>query len=196
MILFVDQEEVRQKLLYDLKSLNIPVLNAANYLTPLSKLISKSWQAFTRKIINEKIKVFEQDKLTSEKEKFELEKKLFNIEQAGGADLAKKKERLNLRRVKIDKALSAGTFLHVFHKLKFMLAEGATTSQLRYALAKEISPNPVEIEAFFFETEEGNLGEFLGELIIQGIVKVIPPSNEYLGFNILTELGIKLAKDE
>ena len=195
LILFVDKDETRQKLPYDLKSLNVPALNDEDYLIPLSKLISKAWQAFTRKLLNNQIKTFEQDKLNIEKDKFELEKKLFSLQKNGLLDLGKIKERLSSKKIKIDVFITE-TFLQAFQRIKFKLADGATTQHIEYTLKKELLPDSPENEYLLLDSRESNLSEFIGELIIQGLVTVVKPTNEYSGYNILTDLGIQLAREE
>lgn len=194
LILFVDKDETRRKLPSDLKSLNIPAINEDNYILSLSRLISKAWQAFTRKALKNQFKSFEQDKLNIEKEKLELEKRLFALEKKGAIDLVKIKEYLNTKKIEIG-ILQTETFLQAFHRLKYKLAEGATTPHIRHVLEKALNPNLSTEDFFTFDSIDNNIQEFVGELIIQGIVQVIPPTNDYSPYNILTDLGIQLARE-
>lgn len=195
LILFVDEDEVRKSLPYDLRSLKIPALNEANYLRPLSQLISKAWQAFSTKVLNNRIKEFEQERLIIEKAKFELEKSLFEIQRQGLVDLGKIKERLNRKRITID-AISMSTFLEVFHKVKFRLADGVNSYYLEEFIKEDLSPKTDATTFFLLYDNKNNFAEFLGELIIQGLVKVIPPTESSSGFNILTDLGLQLARED
>jgi len=121
---------------YDLKALNIPALNSENYLIPLAKLISKTWQAFTKKVITDQAKLFQQEKLNIEKEKFELEKQIFHLQKNGLIDLEKIKEKLSSREIKSE-LLTSKSFLDAFHKVKYKLADGATTPHLMHVIKKE-----------------------------------------------------------
>lgn len=150
LIVFVDDDDIRKSLPFDLKSLNIPVLNNDNYLIPLSKLISKAWQAFTRKTINAQAKSFEQGKLSLEREKFELEKRLFSIQKNGLIDISKIKEHLSSKKIRFDK-VEMETFLQTFHRLKYKLADGTTTLPTNYVLRKEFLSDADEYNVFLMK---------------------------------------------
>jgi hypothetical protein len=197
-VLFVDQDETRQKLPFDLKALNIPALNEKSYLIPLSKLISKTWQAFNRKVISQQAKIFEQEKLTLEKEKLDLEKQLFGLQKSGLIDIEKVKDLLRSKKITLGLSadlLSDINFLDVFNIIKYKLADGATTAHITHVLKKHFNIEEDKSQWFTRTSSDDKIQEFVGELIIQGLVKVIPPINDYQPYNILTDLGIKLARE-
>lgn len=191
LILFVDKDETRQKLPYDLKALNIPSLNEENYLVPLSKLISKTWQAFAKKMIAQQSKAFEQEKLSIEREKFELEKQLFNLKKSGLINLEKVKEILRSKAIKSSKI--SNNYLDTFAFIKYKLADGATTPHLTHVIAKRYE---LEERSDFISRSKADdeAEQLVGELIIQGIVSVVPQTNEFPSYNTLSELGIQLAR--
>ncbi|HEY0058420.1 MAG TPA: toll/interleukin-1 receptor domain-containing protein [Flavisolibacter sp.] len=195
LILFVDKDETRKALSYDLQALNIPTLNEENYLVPLLKLVSKAWQAFTRKLIAEQNRISQQEKLTVDREKFELEKKIFHLQKEGLIDLEKIKEKLSSKYLTYG-LISSEDFLQVFHKIKYKLADGATSTHLLHYLKQEFFDGDKDDGYFGNSKHDDIITEFIGELIIQGLVTVTPPTNDSMPYNILTDLGIRLAREE
>lgn len=191
LIVFVDRDETRTKLSYDLKALSIPAFQD-NYVISLAKLISKAWQAFHKKMLKEKLKESEMEKLVVEKEKFELEKRMFSLEKSGNIDLDKITTRLKQRKIKINN-FEYKTFFAAFHVVKFVLADGATSQHIRYNLIKRFEE---QIPFTIFDNIESNISEFIGELIIQGLARSVAPVGEYGGYVVLTELGISFARAE
>jgi len=132
--LFVENNELRDKLSPDLKSIIIPEFNNNDYLIPFAKLISKAWQVFSKKnekIINEKNRI---KLLETENEKLKLTAEITRLNTIGQSDFESTIIKLKDTKVFInEKDISLA---EIFNSLKFEIATGATERRIENILNK------------------------------------------------------------
>lgn len=188
--LFVDKDDTRKDLSYDLKSVSIPEFNEDEYLIPFAKLVSKAWQSYSKKTIKDNLLKMQKENFELKQENLEFEKRLFNIEKRGLLDLDKVEKLLKSKTIQMRNSTTV-SFLDAFKELKHKLAIGSTIPHLEHVLDKTIE---IPGEEAWSSSIKFDLDEFVGELIIQGILKVVLPSNENGEYHILTDAGINFAK--
>ena len=132
--LFVENNDLRNKLSPDLRSIIIPEFNEKDYLIPFAKLVSKSWQVFSKKnekIINEKNKI---KLLEMENEKLKLTAEINRLNNIGQLDFESTINKLNNSLVLINNKNISLT--SIFNSLKYEIATGATERKIENILKK------------------------------------------------------------
>ena len=188
--IFVDSDEIRNKLPLDVQSLHSPVFNDENYYRPLNQLISRVWEVTSEKRIKNAIESQRINILELEKEKTELQMQLLKLQSLGGIDFEVIETELQNHSYEIrERKIS----LHeVFSVWALPLASGATIRSLKSSLSKYVNLPDIEHSLYY---EGFNEREVIGRLIILGLVRVEPATTETYESFYLTDLGIKCARN-
>lgn len=192
MIMFVDNDTVRDKLSYDLKSANIPVLNPQEYITPLGKIISKAWQGFFKKQANDQAGIWMKEKLALDQQILEKDREIFEYKKKGFVDLSVIKQKLESKNVIFGDVIY-NSYLATFNVLMTILTDAVSVYNIRGRLRKIIAESNSKSPATIF-TGEDNLADFVGELVIQGVIKQVWIDEQNGVSYTLTDLGIELAR--
>jgi hypothetical protein len=189
LILFVDEDESRDHLSVDLKALNIPKLNEDNYLIPFGKLISRTWNTFSKNQVKLKEKDNKIQILELEKSNAELQKKILQIEKSSIIDVEGLKK--TLESIKYEFNGIETDLLEFLLRLKNKFADGANFYVLDAELKKIFNT-----EGFQWGSPSGSLSDkykisdFTGELILKGIIET-KTSNDLDQVYLLTKQGIE-----
>ena len=190
--LFVDQGETRKLLPLDLQSFHSPVLNESDYYRPLTQLISKAWESFLeRKTSNQqqmhRLQVLE---LQNEIKGLRLE---YAQSTKSGIDRNKTIDRLSQITFKVkDREYS---LLDILMMLANALATSSNMAYVGHLLVTGFGVKKEGSLSFNELYEETNyrVSDFMGPLIIQGIVEHLPSHGEYDDSYRLTEEGKRIA---
>ncbi|MCT4637458.1 MAG: toll/interleukin-1 receptor domain-containing protein [Bacteroidales bacterium] len=183
LLLYVDNDTSRDRLTMDLKTLNIPEFNNENYLIPFGKMLSKTWNVYSNKLLRQQNK-------ESKIEILELENKILKLNQNSTIDFEKINTLLNSKIFEIDdRNVSLFT---LFVDLKSKLADGCNEYQI---IKQAQNYLVIEDEDLFINPqydkfrENYNVSDFTGDLIINGLVE-IKTDQELNQFYYLTRQGI------
>jgi hypothetical protein len=183
LLLYVDNDTSRDRLTMDLKTLNIPEFNNENYLIPFGKMLSKTWNVYSNKLLRQQNK-------ESKIEILELENKILKLNQNSTIDFEKINTLLNSKIFEIDdRNVSLFT---LFVDLKSKLADGCNEYQI---IKQAQNYLVIEDEDLFINPqydkfrENYNVSDFTGDLVINGLVE-IKTDQELNQFYYLTRQGI------
>lgn len=195
MALFVSTSEVREKLSLDLKAMNIPEFNEREYLSPFSKLLSRIWEVYSKNSIKKAKKENEIEILGLEKDKLQLEKTIVEFQNNSLVDLDK-----------IDQKLKSKTFTsngttksmkELFEGTLLKLADGTNDFQIQRLIANSFG---IELESSFKSTFQQQVGfqfhDFIGELILLGLIDIKKPTDEWNQLYYLSEVGLNYGRNK
>ncbi|MGN4664718.1 toll/interleukin-1 receptor domain-containing protein [Bacillus cereus group sp. MYBK234-1] len=191
MAIFVDSDETRAVLSPDLRALHSPVLNDEEgvYHSALANIISRTWEATSYKFLAGQAKEFEFEKLKLEKTITELENRILRNEQEQTA-VSKEGMLLLLERKEYTFNEKTINLKNVFIELGTLLATGTNQGHFDYRLGQ------------MFGREDGlkyndpfHGYELVGELIIKGLVKRDPSTDQMDEMYCLTESGVSLLNE-
>ncbi|MCR1026809.1 toll/interleukin-1 receptor domain-containing protein [Cellulophaga baltica] len=188
LILFVDEDESREDLSIDLKALNIPKLNDENYLIPLGKLISRTWNSYSKNQIKLKEKDNKIEILELEKTNAELQKRILQIEKNSIVDVNKIKE--SLEKIKYDYNSIEINLLQFMKQLKTNLADGATWHTINSKMMEIFKTNGLTYGDTGHLHDKYRVVDFTGELILKGLLET-KTSSDLDQVYFLTKQGIE-----
>lgn len=187
---FVDSEDVRKQLTIDVQAIHSPVFSQKTYKKALCLLLSRAWESYSKRILQETEAKLKTKQLELENQVKTLELTIARSSSAEFADIQKLSDNLKNRIHSIEgKKVS---LRYIFKSLANALATSSTLSHLKYLLLKKLG----------LEKTVGSLkydGDFIisdviGPLVILGLIHVQPPSGEIIDdYYYLTELGKKVA---
>lgn len=190
--LFVDNDETRELLSLDLKPLRSPILNNDNYMRPFGELISRAWEACYRRIISE---VDKNHKIQILELKNELAERDIKIAQMLSSSRDQTVQsiisRLESKSYNIDgKDVSAA---EIFHYYSNLFAAGVVESGLRMRLLNDFFKKESSYDFYGATDNKYRIEDFIGPFILNGLLKVIPPTNEVSELIYITDLGSAVA---
>jgi len=184
LLLYVDNASSREKLMIDLKTLNIPEFNVENYLIPFGKMLSKTWNIYSKNLLkrqesDNRIKILE------------LENKLLKLNQNSNIDFDKVKQILSAKNFELrDKSVS---LLSLFVELKDNFANGCNDYPIN-SLARDYlvdeDPNSFDCPISNEFYKKYKIWDFTGELILRGLVET-KTDQELNQFYYLTKQGVE-----
>ncbi len=189
--LFVNNDDSRNRLSIDLKARNIPVFNDKEYLISFGKLLTKTWQSYTKSEIKEKAKDAKLEILELQKKNSDLEKNILQLQSNQFLDVDLVKEKLEKVVFKFEK--KEKDLFEILMGLKNELADGANEYYLLRIITERIFnigfdiKNP-DIKKDF--EKKFRFSDFSGELIINGLLE-IKTSRDLDQFYYLTKQGIE-----
>ncbi len=191
--LFVDSDNVRKQLPTDIQAIHSPVFNNDVYLRPLNQLISRAWESYSQRIVQESISKSRMRQLELENEIKTLELTIARASSAEFTDIDKILSDLDRKIYTIaDKEV---TLRRVFEGLSNALATSSTLSHLQYLLLKRLGVEKIaDNMKGLSSVSEYRISDLIGPLVIIGLVHIQPPQGEVLDdYYYLTELGKKVA---
>ena len=190
LVLFVDEDDSREHLSVDLKALNIPRLNNDDYLIPFGKLLSRTWNAYSKKQVKLKEKENKIQILELEKSNAELQKKILQIEKSSIVDVAGLKK--SLENIKYEFNGVETDLLQFLINLKNSFADGANYYVIDAQLKRLFKTQDFSWETPEFAQlrDKYSISDFTGELILKGIIET-KTSNELDQVYLLTKQGIE-----
>lgn len=194
MALFVSKDDLRSKISSDLRALNVPEFNSDNYLIPFSKLISRTWHVFAKKIEREKQKDTELKILSLEKEKLELEKRISDLQNSNFIDFSKLESKLKLKTIQREGIRY--NLLQIFDTIKLSLADGINEYQIRHKI-EELFEIGTDFDPLIANSEQSlNIQEIIGELIVWGLIEIKKPTDQYSQLYYLSDTGLYFARKD
>jgi len=193
MILYVNKDDNREKLSLDLKALNIPSLNSENYLTPFSKLISRTWNAYNLNQIKQSKRDNKIQTLELEKKVALLENRILKMQQSGTIDFEIIRKQLKMIQFNfngIDKHL-----FEILMELKNVLADGAYYYTINKKIRSVFNDESADDNVTEGVTSKYPISDFTGELILKGLVEIKTSVDLDQSYS-LTKLGRDLINDE
>lgn len=189
--LFVNTDDSRNKLSIDLKARNIPVFNDEEYLISFGKLVTKTWQSYTKNEIKEKAKDAKLEILELQKKNSDLEKNILQLQNNQFLDVDLVKEKLEKVVFKFEK--KEKNLFEIVMGLKNELADGGNEYYLLRIITERVFnigfdlKNPDNKKDF---EKKFRFSDFSGELIINGLLE-IKTSRDLDQFYYLTKQGIE-----
>lgn len=188
--LFVDSDHVRAQLPTDIQAIHSPVFNNDDYLRPLSQLISRAWESYLHRIVQDSVAKSRMKQLELENQVKTLELTIARASSADFTDIQKILDSLEGRKFSIvDKDV---TLRHVFKLFSNELATSSTLSYLNRLLIKNLGLEKIvdDLKA----ASKYRISDIIGPLVILGLVHIQPPHGEIIDdYYYLTELGKKVA---
>ncbi len=190
--LFVDSDQVRSQLPTDLQAIHSPVFNDDDYLRPLCQLISRGWESYSQRIVQDSTSKSRMKQLELENEIKTLELTIARASSADFADIQKIFSNLENRKFLIaDKEV---TLLYVFKVLSNEFATSAHIIYLERLLLKDLG-----LDQNVDSLKAGGIyriRDLIGPLVILGLVYIQPPHGELTDdYYYLTEMGKKVASN-
>ena len=195
MALFVSKDEIRSELATDLRALNIPEFNDDNYIIPFSKLISRIWSVYLKKVVREKAKDTKLRMLSLENEKLQLEKLIIELQNHDLMDFSKLENRLKSK--VFESNGKKKNLLQIFNAIKRKLADGTYEYQIEKIIGELFE---IEIETGYKKSFELQFSfhfyDIIGELIIWRLIEIQKPTDEMNQIYYLSETGVNFARRE
>lgn len=188
--LFVDSDETRQTLPLDLRSLHSPILNQSEYHRPLYQLISRIWEAKLRKLSVEIQQGAKIELLQLQKEVAQLETKIVKLESNSLVDVTQAID--ILKNTKFSLNNTELTLENVFINLSSLLASGTNDGNFGYRASQLFGISEKELS--FDRLKPYYAYDFIGPLIVNGLVKVVQGHGDYEDSYCLTDYGIAVLK--
>ena len=191
--LFVDSDHTRQQLPIDIQAIHSPVFNDDDYLRPFSQLISRAWESYSQRVIQESISKSRTKQLELENEIKTLELTIARASSADFADIAKILNDIEGKKYLI--ASKEVTLRRVFELLSNALATSSSLAHLQYLLLQKlgVDKSAGDIESLA-DVSKYRISDIIGPLVIIGLVHIQPPHGDILDdYYYLTELGKKVA---
>jgi hypothetical protein len=191
--LFVDSDDVRKQLPTDIQAIHSPVLNNDVYLRPLSQLISRAWESYSQRIVQESISKSRVRQLELENEIKNLELTIARASSAEFTDIDKILSDLDGKKYII--ANKEVTLRKVFELLSNALATSSNLAHLQLLFLKRLGVEKIaDNMRGLSSVSEYRISDLIGPLVIIGLVHIQPPQGEILDdYYFLTELGKKVA---
>lgn len=178
---FVSDEAVRKNLSLDLQSLHSPVFDDNNYSRPLNHLISRVWEVTCEK----RVKAAADAQRTA---MLELENQVLRLERADHIDIGKIDAELSRLTYRINE--ETVSLKQVFIAASRDLAAACSSYGLDQHLAREFHVTEEGLTNRFYFATGISVSDFLGQLIILGLVRYIPPNPGDSAYYVLTEAGV------
>ena len=191
--LFVDSDRTRQQLPIDIQAIHSPVFNYEDYRRPFSQLISRAWESYSQRIVQESISKSRTKQLELENQIKTLE---LTIARASSVDFADIEKMLNdIEGKKYLIANKEVTLRRVFELLSNALATSSSLAHLQYLLLRKIGVDKYSGDIKTLgDVSEYRISDIIGPLVILGLVHIQPPHGDILDdYYYLTELGKKIA---
>lgn len=176
--LFVNYDESREKLSLDLKALNIPKFNNEDYLIPFGKLLSRIWNSYSKKILQNQSKDNKLQVLELENNISELQKKILQIEASSKIDTEKVTGRL--KNITFEFNGVEKNLMDILIALKNQFADGAFAHGLWKGIQDLFDDSQLNVWTEFGKpnfTDKYKFYDFTGELIIQGLIEMKSDKN-------------------
>jgi hypothetical protein len=182
--LFVEKNDLRDRLSPDLKSIIIPELNKDNYLLGFSKLVSKAWFTYSKKYENNINNKYRIKLLESENEILKLKSEIVRLNISGQYDISNTVKKMEETKVNInDKNIS---LKDIFELLKYEIASGVNDYRIAHII-KETYNKGREIEEF------GLLSFITGFFVLNNISKIQEGTDNSYQLYFLTDFGKNVA---
>lgn len=185
---FVDSNDTRKSLPLDLQSLNSPVLNDKEYERPIRQLIARAWEGLLLRAVKETHDKQQVELLELQRDNAELRVQIAQLEARDltrSADKDMLLDKLESRTYELNSCVHS--LLDLFAMLANEIAAGATSWSLAGTLRSFIGA-----EGFTGEVGKYTISDFLGPMIILGLVRVETfETNSDVYY--LTELGAEIA---
>lgn len=191
--LFVNSDDARRQLPTDIQAIHSPVFKDDDYLRPFSQLISRAWESYSDRIVQESIAKSRTRQLELENEIKTLE---LTITRASSADFADLEKILNdLEEIKYVVDGKELTLRYLFRLCSNYLATGASLAWLRNLIREKLGiSQPKGRPDLFSNDSKYAINDVIGPLIIRGLVHIEPAHDEILDdYYYLTEIGKKVA---
>lgn len=186
---FVDGDDTRKSLPLDLRSLNSPVLNDEEYERPVRQLIARAWEGLLLETVKETQDKQQVKLLELQRDNAELRVQIAQLE---ARDSTRSPDRdlllseLESRTYEVNSHVNS--LLTLFSTLANEIAAGATSWSLASTLRSFTG-----VEGNFGEVDKYTISDFLGPLIILGLVRIETfETNSDVYY--LTELGAEIVR--
>lgn len=188
--LFVSADHMRKELPIDIQALNSPVFNNDDYLRPLCLLISRGWESFSQRIVQESISKYRIRQLELENEIKTLELTIARYSSANFTDIEKILSAMDGKIYSI--AGNEVTLRDIFKLLANSLATSSRLMHLQRFIMKKLKVDHISDQ--LSAVSEYQIKDLIGPLVIFGLVHIEPPHGEIMDdYYYLTELGKKVA---
>ncbi len=184
---FVDNDDTRKLLPLDLQSLNSPMLNDEEYERPVRKLIARAWEGLLLETVKGTQDKQQVKLLELQRDNAELRVQIAQLEASTRSpDRNLLLNELEARTYELNSHVNS--LLILFSTLANEIAAGANSWSLASTLR-----NFAGIEGNFGEVDKYTISDFLGPLIILGLVRIETfETNSDVYY--LTELGAEIAQ--
>ena len=191
--LFVDSDTTRKSLPIDLQALHSPVLNNTEYSRPFSRLVSRAWESYSERVVQEATSKLRIRQLELENQVKTLELTIARSSSAGNADLDQLQHRLEEKQFSIDR--QSVSLRRIFEFVANDLATSASLSYLeRTVLKKSGIIEDKSDQRHLRDVSDCEIRDIIGPLVIHGLVHIEPPQGEITDdYYYLTDLGKKFA---
>lgn len=189
MAIFVDSDTTRTSLSPDIRALHSPILNSETtiYYDALANIISRTWEATSRKWLIEEGKKFEFEKLKLEKQIMELENQILRIGH-DATQVGREEIILFLETKNYTVDTQTRSLKDIFVDLSNVLAAGVNLQMFSHRLGLLFGK-----QASLYSVESISSYDVVGELIRKGLLNREPATDTYDEQYSLSELGVSLS---
>lgn len=188
--LFVDSEDTRKMVPTDLQSLHAPIFNEEDYIKPFSQLISRAWESYSDRLVQENSEKSKTIHLELENKIKDLELEIVRKSSAELYDTDHILQELNEKIYEIDDRQITGK--QFFEMLATSFATSETLTRLERHIFKKLGLSKGEAPPYKSLNDYGNssIRDIVGTFVILGLVHIEPPTGEITqDYYYLTETG-------